>query len=140
MPDPHKDLAPIIGPSPPPPVPHEGGWVVPTALGLLAVLLMLGLVWYWRRRAPQRELRRLSDSPDAGQGGERLAALMRRHHHLGRLEAHRCPPALAGREAAWRAWVLELERLRFAPPTADDGARLARLVREGEALLMPGGR
>jgi hypothetical protein len=109
--------------------------VVPTALGLLAVLLMLGLVWYWRRRAPQRELRRLSDSPDAGQGGERLAALMRRHHHLGRLEAHRCPPALTGREAAWRAWVLELEQLRFAPPSADDGARLARLVQEGEDLL-----
>ncbi|MBI5330457.1 MAG: hypothetical protein HZB71_07585 [Betaproteobacteria bacterium] len=108
MPDPHKDLAPIIEP-PFPPVPvAEFPWLPATSLVLLA-LLALGL-WLWRRGATRRALRRLAHAPDP------IAAA----HALARLSVQIAPPMP-------QTWKRELERLRFGPPADDGASTLARL-------------
>lgn len=140
MPDPQRDLAPIIGPVPPPAVPADASHLLAGILVLLGLALALGLAWYWRRQSPQRELRRCAAASDPCLGGDRLAAMIARRHGLSRLEADCCPPALAGKEDAWKIWVRDLERLRFAAPSSGDGALLLRLIRTGGDFIARGRR
>jgi hypothetical protein len=140
MPDPQRDLAPIIGPAPPPALPAEGGYLLPGILVLLGLALGMGLAWYWRRQSPQWALRRLAAASDPRLAGDRLAAMISRRHRLSRLQADACPPALAGKEDDWNIWVRDLERLRFAAPCADDAALLMRLIRTGRDFIGRGRR
>lgn len=119
MPDPHKDLAPLIEPLPPP-IAEAGGamaWVTAGAVVLPALLIALALAWWWRRNTSLRTLRRLARSDDPVAAAGELERLMDRH-------ALQADPA----------WRLELERLRFARPGPEAAATLARLCREAEAF------
>ncbi len=115
MPDPHKDLAGIIEPGAPPPVAAPADYTLPLALAFVAVLVLLALRWFWRRGATLRALRRLARSPDVQAGAAGLARLM------------------VGREVP-EPWRRELDRLRFAAPTPDAAAMLARLCRVAEGF------
>lgn len=118
MPDPHKDLAPIIEPVAPPAVAADAGWLVP-GLAILAVLLLaLIAAWLWRRRAPLRSLRRLRNHPDPVAAAQHLSAL------------------IVGRQLqADLRWLQDLQRLRFGAPATDAAATFARLCREAEVFL-----
>ena len=120
MPDPHKDLAPLIEPLPPP-ITEAGGampWVPAGAVVLPVLLIVLALAWRWRRTVPLRTLRRLARSDDPVAAAGELDRLIARHT---------LQPA--------PAWHLELERLRFAHPSPEAAATLARLCREAETLI-----
>lgn len=106
MADPHVILAPLVEP-PLPPVPAAAPeatlpWLLLLGLGSALIVLAL-LAWAWRRRAPQRALRRIARQADAVQGAHQLAHWQRRH-----------APAMSAE------WQQALERLRFGP--ADDAA------------------
>jgi hypothetical protein len=119
MPDPHLDLAPLIEP-PEPPAAEGGGVPWPAMGGGIALLLLLAFLaaWWWRRRAPLRALRRLARSNGPTAASHALATLIHRH-------GLQPDPA----------WSLELERLRFARPSPENGETLVRLCREAEALF-----
>ena len=143
MPDPHRDLAPIIEPVAPPPLPEDHGLALALGLALAGIAIAAGLAWWWRRRRPLRALRQLAIRAESGMGeardlADRLAALLCRRHRLARLEARQCPAALSGQEATWSEWVVALETIRFGPPGPVQHAELARLCREARALLKPG--
>jgi hypothetical protein len=123
MPDPLRDLAPIIAPSPPPAVTQHGAmaWSPTVVVLLLTVFIALLTSWRWRRRAHVRALRRLGHAHDPQAAAHALARLVRRR-------GLRPQPA----------WLQELERLRFAPPAADAAATLRRLCAQAETL--PRGR
>ena len=118
MPDPQRDIAPIIEPVAPPAPPAEPDFILPAALGLAVLLLFAWLVWYWRRRAPLRALRKLAHSANPVEGANALAALMASQHIV--------PPAL---------WQEELELLRFGPPAKDAEVVLAQLCNSAESFL-----
>jgi hypothetical protein len=118
MSDPHKDLAEIIEPAAPPapavPSSHAMAW---TLAATLILALVLGWRW-WRGGARVRALRRLvriNDLPTAAANLARLA------------------PATAMPEA----WRQDLERLRYARPTPDAAATLARLCGEAAQTRSP---
>jgi len=119
MPDPHKDLAPVIEPLAPPPthsiatdwLPWGGSLALALAAGLLAL-------WWYRRHAPVKALRRLSRSDDPRAGADALAQLVRRY---------KLRP-----DAAWQA---DLERLRFARPGEHAPGELARLCQAAQDML-----
>jgi len=118
MPDPQRDIAPIIEPVSPPAAPAGPDYVLPLAVALGGLLLIAAFAWRWRRRAPLRNLRKLAQAPDPIAAANALAALV-----------SRCgvsPPL---------DWQDELERLRFAPPADDAAAALARLCRSAESFL-----
>ena len=120
MPDPQRDLAPIIElPAAPPPAAHGHGALLPM-LGLLCLIAILaaGLVWFRRRTAPRRAVRQLARSAEPHRAADALAALV---------AAREIEPG-----AGWRQ---ELERLRFGRPGPDDAATLARLCTEAESAL-----
>jgi hypothetical protein len=118
MPDPQRDIAPIIEP-PAPPVPPAGpDYVLPVVLGVAALLLLVALIWRWRRRAPLRKLRKLACTADPVAGAHALAALV--------ASEQLAPQAL---------WQEELQRLRFGPPREDQAAILAHLCRGAESML-----
>jgi len=122
MPDPQRDLAPIIElpAAKPSQVAHSH---LPVESGLVAAgLLLVGLSawWYWRRTTPLRKLRRLArTSASPRVGADALAVLM------------------AARPAVILdpAWHRGLERLRFGRSGPDDAEVLARLCREAAAAL-----
>ncbi len=119
MPDPHKDLAAVVEPAPPPPTHSDVADWLPWG-GSLALVLAAALIahWWHRRHAPIKSLMRIAQSEDPRAGADTLAHLVQRH---------RLKP-----DTAWQA---DLERLRFARP-GDDGAReLARLCSEAYKLL-----
>jgi hypothetical protein len=119
MPDPQRDIAPIIEPAAPP-APPAGppDYVLPVALSVGGLLLIVALVWHWRRRAPLRALRKLAHAPDPVAAAAALAALV--------ASQHIAPP---------RFWQEELELLRFGPPSEYADAILARLCRSAESFL-----
>lgn len=118
MPDPQRDIAPIIEPAAPPmpPAPPDFGPAI--GLAACALLLAVWLHWRWRKRAPLRALRRLACASDPVAGADALAALMASQRVT--------PPA---------QWQAELELLRFGPPAEDAQAVLARLCQGAESML-----
>jgi|GEM_PF-5408948 len=123
MPDPQRDLAPLIELPPPSSTsllslakdapwahPDAGDWAIyALLLGATAVLILKGLA-LWRRRRPYHYLRQLTTETSPKAAADRLARLY---------------PQLRGTPD--RVWLSDLEHLRFAPPHADDAATLARL-------------
>lgn len=145
MPDPHKDLADIVPPAPPP-VPEQPvspGRGLPLAIVLGALVLGLGLAWHSRRTAQLRALRHIAADARDGRGevvalADGLAEVARRRYRLERLDQAASPAALQGEAAAaWRDWVAALDTLRFAPPERASHAELLRLCAAAEALLKP---
>lgn len=118
MPDPQHDIAPIIEPAAPPMPPAGPDYTMAVALGLGCLLLLAMFLWYWRRRAPLRVLRRISRASDPVAGANALAALVASRHIT--------PPAF---------WQKELELLRFGPLAEDADAVLARLCQGAESFL-----
>jgi len=114
MPDPHKDLAEIIEPATQAAAGSGSDYLLPLALA--CVVLVLGLAWFWRRRAPLRALRRLARAAEVQAGADALARLLE----------NRAAPA---------AWRRELDRLRFARQEPDAAEMLERLCREAEGFL-----
>lgn len=119
MPDPQRDLAPIIElpAAQPPTAAHDHGPLLPM-LGLLCLIALLaaGVVWFRHRTAPIRTIRKLARATEPRRAADALAALV---------AASAIEPG-----ASWRQ---ELERLRFGRPGADDAATLARLCTEAES-------
>ncbi len=118
MPDPQRDIAPIIEPAAPPLPPAGADTTLAIALGAGGLLLAIWLYRLWRRRAPLRALRRLAQASDPIAGANALAALM--------ASQGIAPPAF---------WQEELELLRFGPPGEDADAILARLCQGAESML-----
>lgn len=118
MPDPQRDIAPIIEPATPPAPPVGPDYFLPIALSVGVLLLLAAMFWFRRRHEPLRALRRLANPPDPVAAANALAALIRR------CNVDPSPD-----------WLHELERLRFGPPSADAGDRISRLCREAESLL-----
>lgn len=118
MPDPQRDIAPIIEPAAPPMPPAAPDYTLPIILALGGTLLLIVLAWHWRRRAPLRALRKLAHAADAVAGANALAALMRQHGVA--------PPQI---------WQEELDRLRFGPPLENADAVLQRLCQGAELML-----
>lgn len=118
MPDPQRDIAPIIEPAAPPALPPGTDYAVPLAVALGALLLIAVLAWRWRRRAPLRSLRKLAHAPDPVAAAHALAALASRFRVA--------PPP---------DWQDELERLRFGPPVENAAEVLLRLCRRAESFL-----
>jgi hypothetical protein len=118
MPDPQRDIAPIIEPLAPPLPPAGPDYTLPLILALGVLLLLIALAWYWRKRAPLRALRKLSHASDPVAGADALAALV--------ASQRATPPAY---------WQEELELLRFGPPDEDAQAVLARLCQGAESML-----
>lgn len=118
MPDPQRDIAPIIEPAAPPVAPAGLDYTLPILLGMGGLLLLAALAWRWRRRAPLRALRKLAHAPDPVAAADALAALL--------ASQGIAPPAY---------WQSELERLRFGPPVEYANAILARLCRVAESFL-----
>lgn len=118
MPDPQRDIAPIIEPAAPPAAPAGPDYSLPLALALGGLLLIAALVWRWRSRAPLRVLRKLAQAPDPLEAANTLAVLVSR-----------------SRVAPPQDWQDELERLRFAPPADDAADLLARLCQQAETFL-----
>lgn len=118
MPDPQKDIAPIIEPAAPLNAFAGPDYVLPTVLGVGSVLLLAALALIWRKRAPFRSLRKLAQEHDPVDAANTLAALIKKH----RIET----PS---------DWQSELDRLRFGPPVEDAADRLVRLCRQAEKLL-----
>lgn len=118
MPDPQRDIAPIIEPAAPPAAPVPPDHTLAIALAVGGLLLALAAYRYWRRRAPLRALRRVAKTADPVAGADALAALI----------ASRgiSPPAF---------WQEELELLRFGPPVEDADAMLSQLCQGAESLL-----
>jgi hypothetical protein len=119
MPDPQRDIAPIIEPAAPPLPPAGPDYTLAIVLGLAAAVLAGWLYWHWRRRAPLRALRKLAQAADPVAGADALAALVASRHIT--------PPAF---------WQEELEMLRFGPPAEDADAILARLCQGAESMLL----
>lgn len=120
MPDPQRDIAPIIEPAAPSLPPAGPDYTLAIVLGLAAAVLAGWLYWHWRRRAPLRTLRKLAQASDPVAGADALAALMSRQGIS--------PPAF---------WQEELELLRFGPPAHDAAAMLAQLCQGAESMLRP---
>ncbi len=118
MPDPQKDIAPIIEPVAPPMPEASPNHVLPPLIGLGCLLLIAILAWHWRKRAPLRSLRRLMREPDPVDAAHALAVLIRKQRIS--------PPA---------AWQTELERLRFGPSFDGAADSLTRLCRQAETFL-----
>ena len=118
MPDPQRDIAPIIEPAAPPMPPAAPDYTPAVALGLGGLLLLAVLVWHWRRRAPLRALHRIASASDPIEGANALAAL---------LASQRITPP--------RFWQEELELLRFGPPAEYADDVLARLCQGAEVFL-----
>lgn len=118
MPDPQRDIAPIIEPAAPPPPPAGPDYVLPAVLAVGGVLLLAALAWRWRKRAPLKTLRRLAQEADSVEAANALAALIKKH-----------------RIAVSSDWQGELERLRFGPPDEGAAESLARLCRQAETFL-----
>jgi hypothetical protein len=118
MPDPHKDLAPIIEPLAPAVAPHGHNWMVPAGSVAVALVIAGVAIWRWRRNAPMRELSRISRCAAPIDGAHLLAEWMRRHS----LQAN-------------ANWQRDLARLRFGPPAEASAIVFARLCREAHALL-----
>jgi hypothetical protein len=119
MPDPQKDIAPIIEPVAPPMPPAGPDYALPVVLIVGGLLLIAILVWRWRRHAPLRKLNKLADASDTLEAANDLAALIGDVQRVS-------PPA---------EWQHELERLRFGPPAGDASETLARLCRQAETFL-----
>jgi hypothetical protein len=118
MPDPQKDIAPIIEPAPPPVPPAGLEYALPILLSVGGLLLLAVLVWRWHRHAPLRVLRRLAHATDPIAAADALAGLV--------ASQGVAPPP---------NWQSELERLRFGPPIESADAILARLCRGAESFL-----
>jgi hypothetical protein len=114
MPDPHKTLAPIIEPAAPPAIVEAASaWPSMALTGLVLLVAAALAVWFWRRRAPLRTLRRIATQTDTAVAADQLAAWMR---------AHKIQPA--------PEWQSALDQLRFGSPRPDAAARLGSLCRE----------
>jgi hypothetical protein len=120
MPDPQRDIAPILELPPRTEQPwartdaigwaYNADWATyALALCATALLLALGRV-LWRRLRPYQHLRQLPAHAHPKTAADTLARLY---------------PQLRGTPD--RLWLSDLERLRFAPPHADDAATLTRL-------------
>lgn len=118
MPDPQRDIAPIIEPAAPPMPQAAPDYSLALAIAAGGLLLAAWLYWRWRRRAPLRALRGISQISDPIAGSHVLAVLMREY----------------GNEAP-QAWQEELDQLRFGPPQENAGAALARLCKDAESML-----
>ncbi len=118
MPDPQRDIAPIIEPAAPPLPPAGPDYTLPAMLVLGGLILFAVLFWHWRRRAPLRTLRKIAQTPDAAAGADALAALVKRQGIT--------PPPF---------WQEELELLRFGPPTQDAPSLLKHLCQGAAAML-----
>lgn len=118
MPDPQRDIAPIIEPVPPVKVPVGHDHALPIAIAFGVLLLLAVLAWHWHRYAPLRELRRLARAPDPVDAAGALARLVTRLPFS--------PPA---------DWLDELERLRFGPPVENASMVFARLCMQAETFL-----
>lgn len=118
MPDPQRDIAPIIEPLAPPTAPAGPDYALPFAVAIVAMLAITVLVWHWRRREPLRQLRKLAHAPDPIKSADALAALVS------------CYPITPTLE-----WQSELERLRFGSPADDAAGTLSRLCRTAESFL-----
>lgn len=126
MPDPHKDLAPIIEPAPPPTPAGEPSYALAMGLALAGIVIVAAAAWWWRRRRPLRTLRQLTALAESGKGevrdlADRLATLLP--------QFKRAPDP---------EWLDALQRLRFGPPHDDAQAIFARLCREAQAYLCAG--
>jgi hypothetical protein len=118
MPDPQKDLAPIIQPAAPHVQAEHNGSAIPIVAMLLALTLLVWGLWLWRRAAPRRTLRRLRTVGNTTEAVRRLAA-------WARAQSRPLPDA----------WQQQLERLRFDRPGEGDKVKLDRLLLEAEAWL-----
>ncbi|MEW6133325.1 MAG: hypothetical protein AB1591_09220 [Pseudomonadota bacterium] len=118
MPDPQRDIAPIIEPAAPPLPPPGPDITLAIGLAACGLLLATWLYWHWRKRAPLRALRKIAHAPDTSAGADALAALMSMH----------------GAEMP-QIWQDELDRLRFGPPLENADAVLLRLCQGAELML-----
>lgn len=118
MPDPQRDIAPIIEPAAPPLPPAGPDYILPAMLALGGLILFAVLFWHWRRRAPLRALRKIARVSDPLDGGNALAQLMASQRIT--------PPAF---------WQEELDLLRFGPPAGNAAALLAQLCQGAESML-----
>lgn len=118
MPDPQRDIAPIIEPTAPPALPEVGDDTLAITVSLVALLVIAALVWRWRQQAPLRKIRRLAHDADPIDAANKLAALLKRY-----------------RLALAPDWQSELERLRFGPPVEDAADLLEQLCKRAETLL-----
>lgn len=130
MADPRQELADVVAPAAPELAVAAGGGASVWALAaLIAGVGAVLVVWLWRRRQPQRRLRAIAAAA-AGRGvpGElaaRLDAWARAAYRLPRVDAAQPPAGIEPHD--WNDWVQTLERLRFAPPSADGHAVAAQL-------------
>ncbi len=127
MPDPLKDLAPIIEPLAPPAPAGEPGYFLAMGLALAGIVIVALAAGWWRMRQPLRALGQLTALAESGEGeardlADRLAALL---PHF--------------RRAPDPAWLDAMQRLRFGPPREDAQAVIARLCREAAMMLRSSG-
>lgn len=118
MPDPQRDISAIIEPPPPPLPPPPPDYTLPAVLALGGLIVLAVLVWFWRRRAPLRALRRIAKATDPVAGANALAILIASQRVT--------PPAF---------WEEELELLRFGPPAEDAQAMLTQLCQGADSML-----
>lgn len=118
MPDPQRDIAPIIEPAAPPLPPAGPDYTLPAMLALGGLILLAALFWQWRRRAPLRALRKITRASDPLDGANALAELM--------ASQRISPPAF---------WQEELDLLRFGAPADNAAALLAQLCEGAESML-----
>lgn len=118
MPDPQRDIAPIIEPAAQIAEPAGLNYTLPIALVLAGLILIAFTIWQWHRRRPLNELNRIFKVSDPVKAADALAALVKRYSINAPTE-----------------WQNDLERLRFSPPTVDAAETLSRLCREAQSFL-----
>lgn len=118
MPDPQRDIAPIIEPVAQIAEPVGLNYTLPIALVLAGLILIAFTIWQWRRRRPLKELNKIAKVSDPIKAADALAALVKRYSITLSAECQN-----------------DLERLRFSPPTVDADETLLRLCREAQSFL-----
>ena len=140
MAKPKLDLADIVLPVAPPPVPSSNVWMW-VVIVLAAFVAGEALFWLWRRHAARRELQRIfcaieRQPHELSVLATRLDGLLRRHFRLNRIAADLCPAGIEN--PLWANWVVSLKQVRFDKPQAGHPDQLVDLCRTAREWLQPG--